>query len=380
MPFGTAIRCSGDRHETAGITGSSRTIRKKSEVRWVQRASDVSYNSKRPKMVRPKQIIKAFLQRRQRNETSRMFAEWLEHPIHRESKDNALWAYWDSPVAGKDPQSREHCWQVVRHRIHALTPPRRRPLRHIAAAVAAVLFPLVFLFIGYNRGTRSNGSETLASLPQLVECTTSYGELRRIVLPDSTHVVLDAGSILIYPERFHGAKREIYLSGKADFRVTHDADHPFVVHTTSLRTEVLGTVFCVTSYADEPDAEVTLCEGCVRVSGTQSASEGFILTSGEQLHYDRQSGIFSRRNVSADDAVAWEKGGLVFRREGLHAIIRALERRYGIKVYLSSERYDKDLLTLRIASGCSADEAIRLIAQLIPGLHFRFDEKNVYLD
>lgn len=104
------------------------------------------------------------------------------------------------------------------------------------------------------------------------------------------------------------------------------------------------------------------------------------MTNGEQLHYDRQSGIFSRRNVSVDDAVAWEQGDLVFRREGLHAIIRALERRYGIKVYLSSERYNKDLLTLRIASDRTADEAVRLIAQLIPGLHFHFDEKNVYLD
>ena len=331
-------------------------------------------------MVRPKKIIRTFLQRRQRKETARMFAEWLEHPIHRESKDNALRAYWDSPVAGADPESREHCWHVIQHRIHTLTPPRKRPLWHVAATVAAVLFPLVFLVIGYNRTNFPNGSETSASLPRLVEHTTSYGEIRRIVLPDSTHVVLDAGSVLIYPEEFYGAKREIYLSGKANFQVTHDADHPFVVHTTNLQTEVLGTVFCVTSYANEPYDEVTLCEGCVRVNGSQSASEGFILTSGEQLHYDRQSGIFSRRNVSADDAVAWEQGSLVFRREGLHAIIRALERRYGIKVYLSSERYNKDLLTLRIASGCTADEAIRLIAQLIPGLHFRFDETNVYLD
>ena len=331
-------------------------------------------------MVRPKKIIRAFLQRRQRKETSRMFAEWLEHPIHRESKDNALRAYCDSPIAGADPKSREHCWHVIQHRIHALTPPRRRPLWHVVAAVAAVLFPLVLWFVGYNRTTLSNDSETFASLPRLVECTTSYGELRRLMLPDSTHVVLDAGSILIYPEKFYGAKREIYLSGKANFRVTHDADHPFIVHTTNLQTEVLGTVFCVSSYADEPYAEVTLCEGRVRVNGNQSASEGFILTNGEQLHYDRQSGIFSRRNVSVDDAVAWEQGDLVFRREGLHAIIRALERRYGIKVYLSSERYNKDLLTLRIASDRTADEAVRLIAQLIPGLHFRFDEKNVYLD
>ena len=293
-------------------------------------------------MVRPKKIIRTFLQRRQRKETARMFAEWLEHPIHRESKDNALRAYWDSPVAGADPESREHCWHVIQHRIHTLTPPRKRPLWHVVAAVAAVLFPLVFLVIGYNRTNFPNGS---ASLPRLVEYTTSYGEIRRIVLPDSTYVVLDAGSVLIYPEEFYGAKREIYLSGKANFRVTHDADHPFVVHTTNLQTEVLGTVFCVTSYANEPYDEVTLCEGCVRVNGSQSASEGFILTSG-----------------------------------GLHAIIRALERRYGIKVYLSSERYNKDLLTLRIASSCTADEAIRLIAQLIPGLHFRFDETNVYLD
>lgn len=310
-----------------------------------------------------------------------MFVEWLEHPNRRESKDNALRAYWDAPAAEADPESRERCWKVVRQRMDALNPPRRRPLWHVVAAVAAVVAPLLFLAVaGYNRTTRAGRAEALASMPQLVECTTSYGEMRRIVLPDSTQVVLDAGTVLIYPERFYGARREIYLSGKANFRVTHDAEHPFIVQTTNLRTEVLGTVFCVNSYADEPYAEVTLCEGSVRVNGNRSASEGFVLTSGEQLHYDRQSGVFSRQNVSIDDATAWEQGELVFRREGLHAIIRVLERRYGIKVYLSSERHNKDLLTLRIAPGSTADEAIRMIAQLIPGLHFRFDEKNVYLD
>ncbi len=333
-------------------------------------------------MVRPKRIIRAFVQRSQRRETSRMFVEWLEHPNCRESKDNALRAYWDSPAAEADPESRERCWDVVSQRIHPFTPLRRRPLWVVAAVVAAVLFPLVFLSVAgyYNRTMSSIRSEAFDSLPRLVECTTSYGEMRRMVLPDSTQVVLDAGSVLIYPERFRGARREIYLSGKANFRVTHDAEHPFVVQTANLRTEVLGTVFCVSSYADEPYAEVTLCEGSVRVSGNRSASEGFVLASGEQLHYDRQSGVFSRQNVSVDDATAWEQGGLVFRREGLHAIIRVLERRYGIKVYLASERYNQDLLTLRIAPGSTADEAIRLIAQLIPELHFRFDEKNVYLD
>ena len=105
-----------------------------------------------------------------------------------------------------------------------------------------------------------------------------------------------------------------------------------------------------------------------------------MLRPDEQLRYDRQSRVYSRREVSADEIVSWEKGALVFQRDGIHAIIRALERRYGITIYLSSERYDRDLLTLRIPAECTADEAIRLIAQLIPGLHFRFDKKNVYLD
>ena len=309
-----------------------------------------------------------------------MFAEWLEHPNHRESKDSALSAYWDSPVTRSDSESRARCWRVIQQRMHVPTPSRQRSSWRVAAAIAAVLLPLVFLAVGYYRASFSTRIETAVSLPRLVECTTSYGEIRRIVLPDSTQVVLDAGSVMIYPEAFRGAQREVYLSGKADFSVTHDAEHPFIVHTTNLYTEVLGTVFCITSYADEPYAEVVLCEGCVRVNENQSASEGIVLTRGEQLHYDRQSGRFSRQNVSVDDAVAWEHGCLVFHRDGLHTIIRVLERRYGIKVYLSSDRYDKDLLTLRIGAGCTAEEAIGLIAQLIPGLHFHFDDKNVYIN
>lgn len=329
-------------------------------------------------MSRAKQIIQAFFQRRQRPEVTRRFAEWLEHPIDRDRKESLLRAQWDSMPVDADPEARERSWQAVERRIHAGVSRKKVLWRRRVAVVAAVVVPLAILLAVYVRVHDRSRFEERFEMPQFVERVTPYGRTERVVLPDSTVVMLNAGSVLIYPERFCGQTREVHLSGEASFRVRSDARHPFIVRTADLRTEVLGTVFNVSAYADDSFTEVTLCEGRVRVGGR--SSEEFTLRPGEQLCYDRQSRVYSRREVSADEIVSWEKGALVFQRDGIHAIIRALERRYGITIYLSSERYDRDLLTLRIPAECTADEAIRLIAQLIPGLHFRFDKKNVYLD
>lgn len=60
----------------------------------------------------------------------------------------------------------------------------------------------------------------------MVEEFVAAGERQFVVLPDSTHVWLNSGSLLVYPSLFTGNKREVYLSGEAYFEVKRMKNSP----------------------------------------------------------------------------------------------------------------------------------------------------------
>ena len=67
-----------------------------------------------------------------------------------------------------------------------------------------------------------------------MEVYAGMGERREIVLPDSTHVWLNAGTKLIYPKQFNRSMRQVYLSGENLF--THS---PMFKHTDMFDPEVI---------------------------------------------------------------------------------------------------------------------------------------------
>lgn len=68
-------------------------------------------------------------------------------------------------------------------------------------------------------------------------------ETEAFYLPDSTHVWLNAHSILEYDDTYGAADRTVRLQGEGYFKVKHNATSPFIVNTKSTQTKVLGTSF-----------------------------------------------------------------------------------------------------------------------------------------
>jgi ferric-dicitrate binding protein FerR (iron transport regulator) len=79
-----------------------------------------------------------------------------------------------------------------------------------------------------------------------------------INLPDGSKVVLNANSKLEYPPGFSNNTREVYLDGEAYFDIAHDPGKPFIVHTGSISTRVLGTAFNINAYRSQQFVEVTV--------------------------------------------------------------------------------------------------------------------------
>lgn len=165
--------------------------------------------------------------------------------------------------------------------------------------------------------------------------TIPRGMNKMVTLPDSTQVWLNAESQLEYPETFAGHERRVVrLKGEAYFEVAKDAEHPFIVETEMLETQVLGTAFNIRAYSPE-DAHVTLVEGSVKVRNARHQKE--ILMKPGQNATLQKAGSFTINEVEAKDYNSWADGQFYFDNTELVEIMRELGRWYNINIIFTNK-------------------------------------------
>ena len=122
----------------------------------------------------------------------------------------------------------------------------------------------------------------------MAELFVPYGESRQVILPDGSQVWVDAGSLLVYPKDFTDTEtRTVYLTGEASFTVRKNTEKPFIVKTTYLDVQALGTVFTVASYPADSCTSTILGRG-----ECQSGCKGRRTPAG-YLEAERTSGLFA---------------------------------------------------------------------------------------
>ena len=117
------------------------------------------------------------------------------------------------------------------------------------SVLAGLLFTGVKFFNPGNHGKALSAySNTLPAEKTTSEISTKNGSKTNVLLPDGTTVWLNAGSKLTYDKTYGNTLREVTLTGEAFFDVVHNAEKPFVIHTSKINIRVLGTKFNVKSY------------------------------------------------------------------------------------------------------------------------------------
>jgi transmembrane sensor len=101
---------------------------------------------------------------------------------------------------------------------------------------------------------------------------TPRGRQYQLVLPDGTHVWLNAASSIRFPTAFSGSRREVEITGEAYLEVVHDARRPFRVKVEGREIEDLGTHFNVNAYEDEPEIK-TILEKAEAMNNSADAKE-----------------------------------------------------------------------------------------------------------
>ena len=139
-----------------------------------------------------------------------------------------------------------------------------------------------------------------------MEVYAGMGERREIVLPDSTHVWLNAGTKLIYPKQFNRSMRQVYLSGEMFADVRRDEDRPFIVSADRLEVKVLGTQFNLKSYQEDAKSEVSLVRGKVSVGIKASEMNGKLtLEPGDILRFNKTNNHIDFLNFDPDSYANW---------------------------------------------------------------------------
>lgn len=195
------------------------------------------------------------------------------------------------------------------------------------------------------------------------EISVAYGEKRHLLLPDSSEVWLNAGTVLKYSERFADARRQVYLDGEACFSVRKNAEKPFIVQTSRLTVKVLGTRFNVKAYSADERITTTLSSGKVEVS-TPSHSPR-ILKPNEQLTYDKRTSHIGIARVPAADAEGWMTGKLIFTDASLAEIQQTLERRYNVVIRNATAGSASGRYTVRFLKNENIDEVLSVLGDII---------------
>ncbi|MBC9913902.1 FecR family protein [Chitinophaga varians] len=165
--------------------------------------------------------------------------------------------------------------------------------------------------------------------PALLTAATRDGEIKRITLPDSTAVVLNARSAIRYASS-SDAIREVFLEGEAYFDVRQNENKPFVVRSGALSTRVLGTTFNIRAYPGETQ-QLGVVSGKIQVSSPEGKS--LVMIKGDQVTYDATATFVS---ITADpqQISSWQKGIIDMNNLTLQQVTAILERWYSVKIVL----------------------------------------------
>ena len=173
-----------------------------------------------------------------------------------------------------------------------------------------------------------------------------------MALPDGSFVTLAPGATLRYQRVAATGRRLVYLRGEAFFDVFHDEQHPFSVLTDQVVSTGLGTSFRVRAVAGQPDVQVQVRTGAVRVS-PRAARAGAAPVASLVVRPNQQAVYSSARRQLWRELVAepvlLAPQSFVFDNRPVTEVLRALSAAYGVDI-----RYDAEALrncTLNLSLG-----------------------------
>ncbi len=173
--------------------------------------------------------------------------------------------------------------------------------------------------------------------------SSGYGEIKHIILPDSSSVTLNGNSQLRLSQSDwkNSENRNVFLKGEAFFEVKHintnGKSRKFLVYTNEMEIEVLGTEFNVNSRRLK--TKVILNSGKVQLKIPQeSKTSKLIMKPGDLITFDKEKGdaIINHTN-NPEVLTSWRKNQLIFDEVSLDEISKVLKDAYGLTMHFPND-------------------------------------------
>ena len=187
-------------------------------------------------------------------------------------------------------------------------------------------------------------------------------EQKQITLSDGTVVWLNAESKIIVSNQYNTTERRISLYGEAFFDVVKNKNKPFIVETVSgIKVKVLGTTFNIKSYDTEKNVETTLVTGKVELYDHHENKPLLTLSPKQKATFSKSEKELSVANVTTDNITSWKSGKLIFNKTPLDEFALNIERWYGIKVIIASNRFKDYAFSGEIDKNNSIEDIMKVL-------------------
>ncbi len=211
--------------------------------------------------------------------------------------------------------------------------------------------------------------------------TTPRGGQYQVVLPDGSHLWLNAESSVKFPAIFRKDERRVAVTGEVYFEVEKRlkagrmANIPFIVSSGNQEIYVLGTHFNLNAYPEEKTIKTTLLEGSVKVRQPATGKEE-ILHPGEQALSGHDK--LTVQQADTDLAVAWKAGYFSFSESNLEQIMRGISRWYNVEVIYASDDLKRELFSGTVSRFASVSQVLRKM-ELTGSVSFKIEGKKIYV-
>ena len=216
----------------------------------------------------------------------------------------------------------------------------------------------------------------------MAQVVIPYGKRSTLLMSDGTKVWLNAGSKLIFPQKFSGKNRKVFLQGEAYFDVFKNKGSPFIVSSDNLNVTVHGTQFDVKNNNSDKDIEVVLVEGAVSLK-----EKGVMnLLSKEIRLIPNQKAVYNKAdkttNVESEVDVAyyisWKEGLLEFNRESIVNVFNRLSKYYNVSFITERSVELNRKISGKLDLKESLEEVMKVISDAAPVM-FRIEKNKVFV-
>jgi len=231
------------------------------------------------------------------------------------------------------------------------------------AAVAAVFIAIAWSGVFFVTYQTLHCDTVLAHQHDKTIIQTGITNIRTVVLPDASIIIMNKGTKLTFiKKQFNNKNREVWLEGEAFFDVAKNKEKPFIIHTGTMQTTVRGTSFNIKAYTQTGQNVVSVRTGKVEVRAQNKVLA--MLTSNKQIIYNTSKRTSETESIKASDITAWTNGSLVLNNANISELRLRFKQCFNVNLQVNGQALNRAKFNAVFKTGTSLDEVMRTISVL----------------